>query len=36
MAMHNHRPVELKELQDVLDADLWAREEATKLITVTH
>lgn len=36
MAMLNHRPIELKELQDVLDADLWAREEATKLITVTH
>jgi 1-deoxy-D-xylulose-5-phosphate reductoisomerase len=36
MAMQNHRPVELSELQDVLDADLWAREEATKLITVTH
>jgi 1-deoxy-D-xylulose-5-phosphate reductoisomerase len=36
MVMHNHRPVPLKELQDVLEADRWSREEATKLITVTH
>ena len=36
MVMHNHRPVPLQEIQDVLDADLWAREETTKLITVTH
>ena len=36
MVMNNHRPVPLQEIQDVLDADLWAREETTKLITVTH
>ena len=36
MVMHNHRPSPLNELQDVLNADKWAREEATKLITVTH
>jgi len=36
MAMQNHRPVPLKELEDVLEADRWAREETTKLITVTH
>ncbi len=36
MVMHNHHPVPLNELQDVLDADQWAREETTKLITVTH
>jgi hypothetical protein len=36
MAMQNHRPVPLKELEDVLEADRWAREEARKLITVTH
>lgn len=36
MVMYNHRPVPLQEMQDVLDADLWAREETTKLITVAH
>lgn len=36
MVMQNHRPVPLKELEDVLEADRWAREETTKLITVTH
>jgi 1-deoxy-D-xylulose-5-phosphate reductoisomerase len=36
MVMQNHSPVPLQELQDVLDADRWAREETTKLITVTH
>jgi 1-deoxy-D-xylulose-5-phosphate reductoisomerase len=36
MVMHNHRPSPLNDLQDVLNADLWAREETTKLITVTH
>ena len=36
MVMQNHSPVSLYELQNVLDADHWAREEATKLITVTH
>lgn len=36
MAMQNHRPVPLKELEDVLEADRWAREEARKLITVAH
>ena len=36
MVMHNHRPVPLQELQNVLDADLWAREETTKLIAVPH
>jgi len=36
MVMQNHRPSPLNDLQDVLNADLWAREETTKLITVTH
>ena len=36
MVMQNHSPVSLHELQNVLDAAHWAREEATKLITVTH
>jgi len=36
MVMHNHIPAELNELQDILDADQWAREETKKLITVTH
>ena len=36
MVMQNHNPSPLKELQDVLIADLWAREETTKLVTVTH
>ena len=36
MVMQNHNPFPLKELQDVLIADQWAREETTKLVTVTH
>jgi 1-deoxy-D-xylulose-5-phosphate reductoisomerase len=36
MVMHNHRPSPLNDLQDVLNADKWAREETTKLITVNH
>ena len=36
MVMQSHSPSPLNELQDVLDADQWAREESTKLITVTH
>ena len=36
MVMHNHRPVPLKEIQSILDADLWAREESTKIIAVPH
>ena len=36
MVMHNHIPTTLNELQDVLGADKWAREETIKLITVTH
>ena len=36
MVMQNHSPVSLHELQNVLDADHWAREETTKLITVAH
>ena len=36
MVMHNHHPVPLKELQNILDADLWAREESTKIIAVPH
>ena len=36
MVMHNHIPAKLNELQDVLDADQWAREETKKLIAVTH
>ena len=35
--MNNHSPKPVKELQDVLSADSWAREEARKLISVlTH
>ena len=36
MVMQNHNPSPLKELQDVLIADRWAREETTKLVAVTH
>ncbi len=36
MVMQNHSPAPLRELQDVLDADRWAREETAKLITVAH
>ena len=36
IVMQNHNPSPLKELQDVLIADRWAREETTKLVTVTH
>ena len=36
MVMQNHNPSPLKELQDILIADRWAREETTKLVTVTH
>jgi len=36
MVMQNHNPSPLTELQDVLIADRWAREETTKLVTVTH
>ena len=36
MVMQNHNPSPLKEFQDVLIADRWAREETTKLVTVTH
>ena len=36
MVMQNHNPSPLKELQDVLIADRWAREETTKLVTVTY
>jgi len=36
MVMQNHNPSPLKELQDVLIADRWAREETSKLVTVTH
>ena len=36
MVMQNHNPSPLKELQDVLIADRWAREETKKLVTVTH
>ena len=36
MVMHNHHPVPLKELHNILDADLWAREESTKIIAVPH
>ena len=36
MVMQNHNPSPIKELEDVLIADRWAREETTKLVTVTH
>ncbi|MBT6346396.1 MAG: 1-deoxy-D-xylulose-5-phosphate reductoisomerase [Nitrospina sp.] len=36
MVMQNHNPVALQELQDVLEADRWAREETEKTITVAH
>ncbi len=34
--MQNHNPVSLQELQDVLEADRWARDETKKMITVAH
>ncbi len=34
--MHNHKCNAIDSLEDVLSADRWAREEAKKLITVTH
>ena len=36
MAMHNHQCQPVATVEDVLTADQWAREEARKLITVTH
>lgn len=36
MTMQNHTRSPVEELEDVLTADYWAREEAKKLITVTH
>ncbi len=36
MAMHNHQCQPVATVEDVLTADHWAREEARKLITVTH
>jgi len=36
MAMHNHKSRPVTCLEDVLEADRWAREEARKLITVVH
>ena len=35
-AMQNHKACEVRELEDVLAADLWAREEARKRIAVAH
>ena len=35
-AMNNHKCNTIKSLEDVQSADLWAREEVKKLITVTH
>ena len=34
--MHNHKSHAIDLLEDVQNADRWAREEAKKLITVTH
>ncbi|TDJ51042.1 MAG: 1-deoxy-D-xylulose-5-phosphate reductoisomerase [Nitrospina sp.] len=36
MAMHNHKCQPVETIEDVLAADQWAREETSKLITVTH
>ena len=35
MAMHNHQTRPVHAIEDVLEADRWAREETRKLITVT-
>ena len=35
-AMQNHKACEVRELEDVLAADRWAREEARKRIAVAH
>ena len=34
--MNNHKPSPVDEIEDVLSADRWARQEAQKLITVAH
>ncbi|MFQ5716234.1 MAG: 1-deoxy-D-xylulose-5-phosphate reductoisomerase [Nitrospinales bacterium] len=36
MTMDNHKCAPARELEDILNADRWAREEAKKLITVAH
>jgi 1-deoxy-D-xylulose-5-phosphate reductoisomerase len=36
MAMGNHKSQTVNQLEDVLEADRWAREETKKLITVAH
>ena len=36
MTMDSHKCAPARELDDILDADRWAREEAKKLITVAH
>jgi 1-deoxy-D-xylulose-5-phosphate reductoisomerase len=36
MAMQNHQSFPVDCIEDVLEADRWAREETRKLITVTH
>jgi 1-deoxy-D-xylulose-5-phosphate reductoisomerase len=36
MTMGNHKSRTVNQLEDVLEADRWAREETKKLITVAH
>ncbi|CCQ90091.1 1-deoxy-D-xylulose-5-phosphate reductoisomerase [Nitrospina gracilis 3/211] len=36
MALNNHKPTAVNDIEDVLEADRWAREETRKLVTVTH
>ena len=34
--MNNHKSTPVTQLEDVLQADRWTREEASKLISVAH
>jgi 1-deoxy-D-xylulose-5-phosphate reductoisomerase len=36
LAMQNHNPWPVIDIEDVLEADQWAREETRKLVTVAH
>lgn len=36
MTLNNHKPTAVNDIEDVLEADRWAREETRKLVTVAH
>ncbi|CAI2716942.1 1-deoxy-D-xylulose-5-phosphate reductoisomerase [Nitrospina watsonii] len=36
MTLNHHTPSAVEEIEDVLEADRWAREETRKLVTVAH